>query len=83
MSAFNGYPVLQGFIDLGGTIDIGRFGTGGVAAVAADERVVWVALAHREGESFHRLMDRLERTLARCLACQQQVDELGEGCIAA
>lgn len=83
MNAFHGYPVLQGFIELGGTIDIGRLGNHGVAAVAADERVVWVALAYREGEGFHALMDRLERTLARCLACHQQVDELGEQCIAA
>jgi len=75
MECVASFPVLNGFITLGGTIDLGRIGTAECAAIAADEQTVWVVLLRREGETLMELLDRLERRLTLCLMHGVPYDE--------
>ena len=75
MECVASFPVLNGFITLGGTIDLGRIGTAECAAIAADEQTVWVVLLRREGETLMELLDRLERRLTLCLMDGVPYDE--------
>ncbi len=68
--------VLDGFVKAGGTVDIGRIGPSGCAAIAVDPRRVWVLLMRREGETLPQLLDRLERRLSRCLMHGAPYNEL-------
>jgi hypothetical protein len=67
---------LQGFIDGGGQISIGRISPIPCAAIANDDYAMQVALLRRQGETLMQLLQRLDRTLADCLDKETTVDEI-------
>jgi len=75
MSNLEAFPVLNGFVTSGGTIDIGRIDTLDCAAIAADQQTVWVLLLRHEGEGLLQLLDRLERRLSLSLMQGVPYDE--------
>jgi hypothetical protein len=75
MDNLEAFPVVDGFVASGGTIDIGRIDTFDCAAIAADETTVWVLLMRHEGEGLLQLLDRLERRLSLCLMQGEPYDE--------
>jgi hypothetical protein len=75
MDRIDMFPVTRGFIGLGGSVELYPDGGGIWAARAYDTHTVWVVLAPRAGETCAALLDRLERTLARCLIGGQCVAE--------
>ncbi len=76
MDACNPYPALQRFVATGGAIDIGRIDVLESVAFASDPNTLWVALSGRPGEQLGELMQRLDATLAYCLANDVRVDEV-------
>ena len=76
MDTINLFPVLHRFVMSGGTIDVGRIDVMDCAAVASDADTLWVVLTRRDGESFLGLLQRLDATLACCLACNEPIDEM-------
>jgi len=73
---FNLFPVLHSFVLSGGTIDVGRIDVMDCAAVASDAHALWVVLTRRDGESLLELLQRLDTTLAWCLASREPIDEM-------
>lgn len=76
MDTFMGLPTLHRFITTGGTIDVGRLEQFECAAVASDPDTLWVALTRQPEEGLTELLQRLDLTLARCLATNERVNDV-------
>jgi hypothetical protein len=73
------WPTIEAFLDTEeGNITFGAINhtSLGYTAIASDEHNMLVSLVRREGETLHKLLDRLERALGPAIDDQVFVDEI-------